>query len=361
LNATQTALFDSMQDAFEVWLKRRVGLATARGEGAALRDFTRPAQQTLLHELEPLLAGYVPSRVVPCGLLEPLFPIQWKASHKKPTSTGLAKEKDEAEAWLEYRNRAGRFLAARYPVLREEDWMGWLSEKRLLELPSSAFAYTEEERRRSEDEKYFEKEAGFEADFRRLEAVFKDPRSMELNLDGTRGLVSSTDGRLRIVSWDTNTGGSGHIYCAMAQFRSTDGRVGYAVFSGPEHVKTMNVAINGDVDKICPVSTQKGDTVYLVWSSQKGSTQRWTDRVAAVRLEGGRIEPMPFFQTKRSLLSNISIEYGSEAADAGAALRLVGTKDHTLLVPVISDRYAFSGKFFRYVFDGMRFVFSGMQ
>jgi hypothetical protein len=360
LNATETALFDSMRDAADAWFKRRASLATGQDGGAVFRDFTRAAQQTLLHELEPLVAGYVPSRVIPCRLLETLLDVQWKASHN-PLSTGLEKGKDEAEAWREYRNRAGRFLAALSPVFSEEDWMGWLSEKRLLELPSSAFAYTEEERKRSQDQKYFAKEAESEADFRRIEAVIKDPRSMDLNLEGTQGLISSADGRLRIVSWDTDTGGSGHIYCAMAQFRSSDGRIGHAVFSGPDGVETTNVAIGGEVGKIDTLVTQKGETVYLVWSSQKGSTHRWTDRVAAVRLEGGRMERMPFFQTKRSLLSDISIEYGGEVADAGATLRLVGTKDHTLLVPVISDRYEFSGKFFRYVFDGMRFVFSGMQ
>jgi hypothetical protein len=30
-------------------------------------------------------------------------------------------------------------------------------------------------------------------------------------------------------------------------------------------------------------------------------------------------------------------------------------------VPIISDRYDFSGKFFKYVFDGKWFVYSGVE
>ncbi len=360
LSASQTALFDSMKDAAFAWFKERSSLADGADREAASLDFTRAAQQTWLQEMEPILAGYMPSRVIPCSLVDPVLNVQSRVS-REASSKPSKNEDKEADAWLEYRNRAGRFLATLSPGLSEEDWKGWLSEKRILELPSSAFAYTEEERERFEDEKHFEMEAEFKARFKRLETVFKDPRSMELNLEGTQGLVSSQDGRLRIVSWDTNSGGSGHVYYAMAQFRSHDGQIGHSVFAGPDGVETTTVAIGGEVEKIDTIATNAGETVYLVWSSKKGSAHRWIDTVTAVRLGGGCIEPMPIFQTKKSLLSDISIEYGGEAADTGAVLRLVRTKKNTLLVPIISDRYEFSGKFFKYVFDGARFVFSGMQ
>ncbi len=360
LNTSQAALFDSMTDAAFAWFKKSAGLANGGDRDAASLDFTRVAQQTWLQEMEPLLAGYVPSRVIPCGLVDTVLSVQTRTS-EEASSKRSENNKDEAEAWLEYRNRAGRFLATISPGLSEEDWKGWLSEKRTLELPSSAFAYTEEEKERLEYEKDFEREAEFKTEFKRLETVFQDPRSMELNLEGTRGLVSSQDGRLRIVSWGTHTGGTGRIHGAMAQFRSHDGQIGHAVFAGPDGVETTKVAIGGEVEKIDTIAANADETVYLVWCSNKGSAHRWTGTVAAVRLGGGRIERMPFFQTKKSLLSHISIEYGSEAADAGAVLRLVRTKNHTLLVPIISDRYEFSGKFFKYVFDGARFVFSGVQ
>lgn len=360
LNTSQAALFDSMKDAAFEWFKKGASLANGGDTDPASSDFTRAAQQTWLQEMEPLLAGYVPSRVIPSGLVDTVLSVQTRAS-KEASPKRSENDKDEAEAWLKYRNLAGRFLATVSPGLSEEDWKGWLSERRILELPSSAFAYTEQEKERLEDEKNFEREAEFKTEFKRLETVFKDPRSMELNLEGTRGLVSSQDGRLRIVSWDTHTGGTGHIYGAMAQFRSHDGQIGRAVFAGPDRVETADVAIGGEVERIDAIATNADETVYLVWCSNKGSAHRWTGTVAAVRLAGGRIERMPFFQTKKSLLSHISVEYGSEAADAGAGLRLVRTKNYTLLVPIISDRYEFSGKFFKYVFDGTRFVFSGLQ
>jgi len=69
----------------------------------------------------------------------------------------------------------------------------------------------------------------FEACYKRTEAVFKDPRVLNVNLNAAPGVISSEDGRLRIVSWDTQTGGTMHEYCLMAQFKSPDGKAGFAL------------------------------------------------------------------------------------------------------------------------------------
>lgn len=42
----------------------------------------------------------------------------------------------------------------------------------------------------------------------------------------TPGIACSDDGRLRILSWDTETGGTNHDDCVMSQFKSPDGQVG---------------------------------------------------------------------------------------------------------------------------------------
>jgi hypothetical protein len=206
-----------------------------------------------------------------------------------------------------------------------------------------------------------EREREFQATFKRIQIVFEDPRVLDLDLKGVNGIVCSEDGNLRIASWDTQTGGTAREYCVMAQFRSRDGKPGFAVLGSPDHVEKAALAIFGDVNRIDTIVTDAGESVYLVWCHAKSSTFRWSDGVAAVRLKSGRMEGVPFFQTKKALLENIQITYGGEAEEAGAEFRLLKEKGYTFLVPVISERYQFSGRFFKYVFDGKRFGYTGIQ
>ena len=110
--------------------------------------------------------------------------------------------------------------------------------------------------------------------------------------------------------------------------------------------------------KIETIVTKSQGTVYLLWWTARTSTRFWAEGVTAVRLHNGRIESVPFFKTKKALLSSIQFGYG---IDSDAEFRFVKTPEYTLLVPIISDEYRFSGKFFKYVFDGSKFVFSGVQ
>jgi hypothetical protein len=360
LTADNAALFDRMKETAQLWFQKRTVAMQGSQSGEASRLELQSAEEDWLRRLEPLLVGHTPSHVLPVFLAETVLKVQTRASRVASPGSSENAEAEEA-AWLEYRDTASRFFASLSPRLTEEDWKGWFSEERILDIPSNGLVYTEEEKARIEDEKFFAAEAELKTEFKRLEAVFRNPRSMDLTLDGLQNLVTSQDGRLRIISWDTNTGGSGHIYCGIAQFKSSDGRVGHVVLASPDGANTTNVAGGGKVERIDTIKTKTNGLVYLVWASNKTSTHRWTDSVTAFSLADGSIQRIPFFQTKRALLSDISIEYSSEAEDAGAGLRLVNKKDLTLLVPIISDKFEFSGKFFRYVFDGGRFVFSGIQ
>ena len=102
-------------------------------------------------------------------------------------------------------------------------------------LPSLKGAEQAEKNRavREEGEPQELMEREFEARYKRTETVFKDPRALNVNLKDAPGVVSSEDGRLRIVSWDTGTGGTMNEYCSMAQFKSPDGKAGFALLDNP--------------------------------------------------------------------------------------------------------------------------------
>ena len=235
-------------------------------------------------------------------------------------------------------------------------------------LPSLEGAQQAEKDRagRSEWEYHRElKEREFEARYKRTEAVFKDPRALNVNLNAAPGVVSSEDGRLRIISWDTELGGTMHLYCTMAQFKSPDGRAGFALLGYPGEWENADLGklppVSSLVGKIDTITTGAKESVYLVWSQGQGSTRGFGECVAAVTLKNGKVEKAPFFKTKRALLSDIQFAYTVSDDGDSPSFQFKKENGPTLLVPIISDRDDFSGKFFKYVFDGKWFVYSGVE
>jgi hypothetical protein len=366
MKSDHAALFDSMKDAAFEWIERQAAMAGGGDSGGADADFAMAAQQKWLLKMKPLLSGFIPSRLIPGRLAETVLNAQAKAS-KGLSSSVPGREEAETAAWLEYRNRASKLLAKVSPLLDEEDWKGWVSEERAWELPDCALAYTEGERERLADEKYERNREAFEKEFKQREAVFKDPRTMELDLGRMEipGLACSEDGMLRILSWDTETGGTMHNYCVLSQFKSPDGRVGYAVLHSEDRDDdkgTTNVGVFGAVgNKIETIVTKSQGTVYLLSWHARAATRSWAEGVAAVRLNNSHIKSVPFFRTKKELLSHIEINYGYDSLQAGAEIKFEKTNGYTVQIPAISGRDQFSGKFLQYIFDGNNFVYRGVK
>jgi hypothetical protein len=207
-------------------------------------------------------------------------------------------------------------------------------------------------------------EKTFQADFNRFEAVFKNPRVLSVDLKGVPAVVCSDDGKLRILSWDTDTGGTLHIYCSMAQFKSPDGKAGYALLQHPDlpaHDQESKVPIFGEVNKIDTVVTDAKQTVYLVRYSARISTQKFAEGITAVSLQNGKIKQFPLFKTKREILSQIN--FTSSASDEGELpeFQFSESNGYTLLVPIISDLDKFRNNFLKYTFDGKYFSYQGVQ
>jgi len=207
-----------------------------------------------------------------------------------------------------------------------------------------------------------ERERAFQARFQRLETVFKDPRVLSMDLKGVPDVASSEDGKLRIVSWDTQTGGTMHNYCSLAQFKSPDGKAGYALLQHPDQNGSGTPAhIFGEVQGIDTLAFGANETVYLVWTSSRVSTRTFSECVTAVSLKDGKVDNHPFFKTKRTLLSEIQFESRVQDNGERPEFEFSKTNGHILLVPIISERGDFSGKFFKYIFDGKRFGYSGTR
>ncbi len=117
-------------------------------------------------------------------------------------------------------------------------------------------------------------------------------------------ITTSLDGRLRIYSWDMETGGSMHDFDAVYQYR---GKSGY--------VRTWAEHRNGDFGAgvfyhdIFEVDTASG-RVYLPVSTFIGSTSLNGQRIAAVKIRGeSLIKNVKIFRTFEGPTNSIGFEY----------------------------------------------------
>ena len=378
-SSEQKKLFESAREAAEGWISAQSSVD--HGDGGIRGDpihaeFNHQGQKEWLKQWEPLLAGYVPSIVYPwVWAQEVVDGLTRESLENEDASAPLEKRKNEASAWAEYRDHAARFLYSISPALSEEDWKGWLCEVRRMSgegadtapelLKGSILDSVKKERRASEPQSVKaireRKEQSFDEEFKRVESVFKDPRSFEVDLTGVRGATVSQDGRLRVFSWNTETGGTAQNYCTFAQYKAPGFGVESTLLEHPDIEGDPDFRVFGDISQIDAMLTKRGETVYLLWTWARTATGRSTESVFAVSWNKGRLKNAPFFKAKKDLLEKIQVESSFEQVvqreREPTFVRPTEANGYTLLVPIISDQYQFSGKFFEYVFDGELFVF----
>lgn len=382
-SSTQKELFAAARQAAAEWISRQSSVNHGDGgiRGDPIHaDFNHQGQKEWLKQMEPLIAGYVPSIVYPGVWAQKVVDdLTEKSLEHEDAPAPLEKRKGEASAWAEYRDHAARFLFSISPTLSEEDWKGWLCEVRrmsggitdtapellrgflidsLKEKGGAAEEHSVEARRVRNEQQFAE-------EFKRIESVFKNPRTFDVDLRGVRGATVSKDGRLRVFSRNTETGGTAQNHCTFAQYKAPGFGVEHALLEHPETEADSDFRVYGNVHQIDTVFTKQGETVYLLWTWARTARTRSTESVFAVSWNQGRLKNIPFFQTKKSLLESIQVESSLEQLGEGTKtpefVRPTEGNGHTLLVPIISDKYQFTGKFFEYVFNGELFVFKAVR
>jgi hypothetical protein len=378
-SSTQKELFAAAREAADEWISRQSSVNHGDGgiRGDPIHaDFNHQGQKEWLKQMEPLLAGYVPSIVYQgAWAQEVVDDLTRKSLENEDAPAPLEKRKGEASAWAEYRDHAARFLFSISPTLSEEDWKGWLCEVRhssgertdtAPEILKGAIIDSLKEKEGASEEHSVEarrvrNEQQFSEEYKRIESVFKNPRTFDVDLKGVRGATVSKDGRLRVFSRSAETGGTAQSHCTFAQYKAPGFGVEYALLEHPESEGDPDFRVYGSVNQIDTMVTKQGETVYLLWTWARTARTRSTESVFAVSWHQGRLRNIPFFKTKKNLLQSIQVESSLEQVVEGKKspdfVRPAEGNGYTLLVPIISDKYQFTGKYFEYVFDGELFVF----
>ncbi|PYT00874.1 MAG: hypothetical protein DMF63_06125 [Acidobacteria bacterium] len=116
-------------------------------------------------------------------------------------------------------------------------------------------------------------------------------------------IVTSKDGRLRIYSWDRQTGGTMHDYDSVFQYRGASGKV----FSWSEN--DVEDAAGVFYHEIFQVNT-RSRPIYLTVATFVGSTSLRGESISAITINGDRLVADPkVIKTASGLQNSISFEY----------------------------------------------------
>ncbi len=116
-------------------------------------------------------------------------------------------------------------------------------------------------------------------------------------------IATSKDGRLRIYSWDMQTGGTMHDHESVFQFKGKSGKI--ATWTDSEDDESAGSFYS----EIFQLDTRRGP-IYLATSTFIGSTSMHGQSINAIRLNGDGLDPnAKLIRTSKGLTDSISFGY----------------------------------------------------
>lgn len=212
-----------------------------------------------------------------------------------------------------------------------------------------------------DDEKLSKANEVFEAKllkYTKIAATLKYPFA---ELNKLMANATSEDGKFRVYTWDSETGGTMHDYYRVYQFQGADGKV----YSQIEDNSEKDGGAGSFVYDIFTVDA-KGEKVYVVCTTFIGSTNDHYQAANLFKIEGNKInDKVNLIKTKSGVTNSINFEYNFfsvvDRPERPVKLILFEKKTNTLKIPiVINDKEFPNGrvtkKFISYKFDGTYFV-----
>lgn len=191
----------------------------------------------------------------------------------------------------------------------------------------------------------------------RLASVLKHPFS---DLKKVMYIATSRDGKFRIFSWDTRTGGTMHFFENVFQYQGAGGKI----------VAKAAVLDDGDpggfYHDIFQVAGKRGP-VYIGRLTSVLSTRDSYEEVCLFRVSGTRLDDeLRLFKTKAGMQNRIGYEYDFfsvvDRKERPIKLARFDEKTGTIMIPVVIADKASDGpgrvtdRFIKYRFNGTNFV-----
>ncbi|MEO8074487.1 MAG: hypothetical protein ABI891_06090 [Acidobacteriota bacterium] len=172
-------------------------------------------------------------------------------------------------------------------------------------------------------------------------------------------IETSDDGKFRVYSWDTLSGGTMHFFETIYQFQGANGKV---------YSTSRDLAEGDSGSFVYDVFTadSKAGKIYLACSVSIGSTQDRFQNLRLFKIDGNSLnDAVKLIKTKTGLTDSIGFEYNFfsvvDRPERQIELILYDKKTQTFKIPVVIDDKEFpngrvTNKFINYRFDGTYFV-----
>lgn len=177
----------------------------------------------------------------------------------------------------------------------------------------------------------------------------------KLQKENALKMATSADKKLRVYSWDNNSGGTMRFFNQIYQF-DANGNI------------TVNASLASNdsqsyFSKIYTVQNKNNESIYLVISNSILSSKYSVQHINAYKIGIENLQSASVFKTKTNTLDKISVEYDffSVVDRPERPVELITLDNNTLKIALVDDKQNVTSKNLIYEWNGDVFVYKGVK
>lgn len=177
----------------------------------------------------------------------------------------------------------------------------------------------------------------------------------KLQKENALKMATSADKKLRVYSWDNNSGGTMRFFNQMYQFNA-NGNI------------TVNESLASNdsqayFSKIYTVQNKNNESIYLVISNSILSSKYSVQHINAYKIGSENLQNAAVFKTKTNTLDKISVEYDffSVVDRPERPVELITLENNTLKIALVDDKQNVTSKNLIYEWNGDVFLYNGVK
>ncbi|MEG0852130.1 MAG: hypothetical protein RSH24_19825 [Flavobacterium sp.] len=177
----------------------------------------------------------------------------------------------------------------------------------------------------------------------------------KLQKENALKMVTSADKKLRVYSWDNNSGGTMRFFNQIYQFNA-NGNI------------TVNESLASNdsqayFSKIYTVQNKNNESIYLVISNSILSNKYSVQHINAYKIGTENLQNFAVFKTKTNTLDKISVEYDffSVVDRPERPVELITYENNILKIALVDDKQNVTSKNLIYEWNGDVFLYKGVK
>ena len=177
----------------------------------------------------------------------------------------------------------------------------------------------------------------------------------KLQKENALKMATSADKKLRVYSWDNNSGGTMRFFNQIYQFDANGNITVNASFASNDSQAYFS--------KIYTVQNKNNESIYLVISNSILSSKYSVQHTNAYKIGTENLQSVAVFKTKTNTLDKISVEYDffSVVDRPERPVELITLENNILKIALVDDKQNVTSKNLIYEWNGDVFVYKGVK